>query len=223
MEFLWYKNIEYVLKMPNKMAEKNPAIIFLHGAGTLGGSAEKLQNNPFFAAYSYVNSEEFPFIVFAPHCKKSCWFDVSEQLQDFVRFVASQPNVDNSRIYLTGNSMGGYGTWQLAMTLPEYFAAIIPICGGGMYWNAPRLNNTPVWAVHGENDTTVLPEESIKMIDKLKSINKNAKLTILPDTEHNSWDYVWKNKMFFDWLLSFKKQNGISTEITNLGNSKNFG
>ncbi len=218
-----FEDLEYVFRRPNADSHKYPVIIFLHGAGTLGGKAEQLTWNPVFSENSVFSKPDFPFAVFAPHCKASCWFDIFEQLQRFVKFIAEKPEVDAERIYLIGNSMGGYGAWQLAMTMPEYFAAIIPICGGGMYWNAERLKNVGVWAVHGKKDTTVYPEESINMISRLKQFNPDAKLTLLEDVNHNSWDYVWENEMFYDWLLTHKKTN-ISAECSKpLGESKNFG
>ena len=74
-----------------------------------------------------------------------------------------------------GASMGGYGTWQLAMSMPKFFAAIVPICGGGMYWNAGRLINTPIWAFHGAKDPTVLCVESEKMVNHVNALGGKAK------------------------------------------------
>jgi predicted peptidase len=107
--------------------------------------------------------------------------------------------------------MGGYGIWQLAMSMPKFFAAIVPICGGGMYWNAARLVNVPVWAHHGEIDHVVKVEESVKMVEAVNKQGGNAKLTIYPDTDHNSWTPTFSNPEVFDWLLS--KTNTNSKEL----------
>ena len=108
-----------------------------------------------------------------------------------------------------GASMGGYGTWQLAMSLPELFAAIVPICGGGMYWNASRLVNIPIWAFHGGKDTTVFKEESIKMVDAVNKCGGNAKITIYPENGHDAWSDTYKNPEVFHWLLSNTNKNSI--------------
>ena len=101
--------------------------------------------------------------------------------------------------------MGGYTAWQLAMTMPECFAALVPICGGGMYWNAGRLKNVPVWAFHGIEDTTVLPEESIKMVNAVNKRGGSARLTLLCGVAHNSWLNAYGSREVFDWMLSQKR------------------
>ena len=106
-----------------------------------------------------------------------------------------------------GISMGGYATWQLAMSMPEVFAAIVPICGGGMYWNAGRLANVPVWAFHGKEDPTVLVEESEKMVAAVNKNGGKAKLTVYFGCRHDSWSETYKNPEVFAWLLSNEKNN----------------
>ena len=98
--------------------------------------------------------------------------------------------------------MGGYATWQLAMSLPEFFAAVVPICGGGMYWHAFSLARTPIWAHHGAKDPTVFVEESEKMVNAVNKSGGNARLTVYPDVEHASWVNVYENNEVFEWLLS---------------------
>jgi predicted peptidase len=105
--------------------------------------------------------------------------------------------------------MGGYATWQLAMSLPEYFAAIVPICGGGMYWNAGRLVNVPVWAFHGQKDPVVLPEESVKMVEAVKHNGGNARLTLYPENAHDAWSDTYRNPEVFEWLLTNENQNAM--------------
>jgi predicted peptidase len=109
-----------------------------------------------------------------------------------------------------GASMGGYGSWQMAMSLPEYFAAMVPICGGGLFWNAARLVNVPVWAFHGGKDTVIPPEESMKMVDAVNAAGGNAKLTIYPDNDHNAWTDTYSNPEVFAWLLAHKNINTVS-------------
>ena len=118
--------------------------------------------------------------------------------------------------------MGGYATWQLAMSMPEHFAAILPICGGGMYWNAGRLAKLPVWAFHGAKDTVVFPEESQKMVNAVNKSGGNATLTIYPECDHDSWTNTYSNPKVFAWLLEHKKAETFEQK-DQYNNSRKFG
>lgn len=200
MDELKFGKLTYLIKYPEGFSktEKHPILIFLHGAGSRGTSTDALRGNPFFKCTAPLN---LPFVIVAPLCSENTWFDLFEHLEGLVKEVAQLPFVDEKRIYLTGNSMGGYGTWQLAMSMPEYFAAIVPVCGGGMYWNAGRLANLPVWAFHGGKDGTVFPTESEKMVNAVNRAGGNARLTTYPDREHDSWTPTYSNPEVFEWLL----------------------
>jgi len=124
-----------------------------------------------------------------------------------VKEIAALEYVDEDRIYLIGASMGGYATWQLAMSMPEYFAAIAPICGGGIYAFAERLVNTPIWAFHGAKDDVVFVEESERMVNAVNKAGGCAKLTIYPENSHNAWSDTYANKEVFEWMLSHKRQS----------------
>ena len=200
-------SMRYVIRYPNEFDSKKryPAILMLHGAGTRGSDLEKVKGNAFFTLTEEMS--DFPFVVFAPQCSKNTWFDHFETLKTFVKRIAALPFIDPSHLYLTGASMGGYGSWQLAMSIPEYFAAVAPVCGGGMYWNAARLANVPVWAFHGALDKTVLPEESEKMVNAVNKKNGNARLTIYPDIGHHAWTPTFSNPALYEWFLSHKNEN----------------
>jgi predicted peptidase len=118
--------------------------------------------------------------------------------------------------------MGGYGTWQMAMSMPSYYAAIVPVCGGGMYWNAGRIKNLPVWAFHGAKDQTVAVEESVKMVDKINAWGGNAKLTIYPENTHDAWTDTYSNDEVYKWFLEHKNKNE-QEQTTKLEGSKLFG
>jgi predicted peptidase len=204
-QILEFEQMKYVLRFPKgyKEGDKCPLIIFLHGAGTRSDDIKALLGNVFLTiTESY---ENFPFITVAPLCNKNSWFSLMSKLIDFVKYLHAQDFTDKERIYLTGNSMGGYGTWELAMTMPEYFSAIVPICGGGMYWNAERLKKVPVWAFHGEKDPVVLARESEVLVNAVNRFGGNAKLTLYPDLEHDCWTTTYSNKEVFSWLLSNSK------------------
>lgn len=210
MQEMCLGKLKYVMRYPDGFSDekKHPVILFLHGAGTRGGEINLLMSNTFFTLTN--KHREFPFVSVAPLCSENSWFDLWEHLKKLVSEIAGLPFVDENRIYLMGNSMGGYATWQLAMSMPEYFAAIVPICGGGMYWNAARLGSVPVWAFHGAKDTTVLLEESVKMVEAVKRYGGDAKLTVYPENAHDSWSDTYSNPEVFSWLLQHQNKNYIA-------------
>ena len=200
-----YNGLQYLISYPENYTagKKYPVIIMLHGAGSRGTNFYTLRGNDYFAVTEQF--ENFPFVTVAPQCHENTWFDLFETLKGFVEEISNAEFCDESRIYATGQSMGGYALWQLAMSMPEYFAAIAPICGGGMYWNAQRLKNVPVWAFHGELDEVVFVEESIKMVDAVNKAGGNARLTIFHDCRHESWIPAYSDYSLFEWLLSHTK------------------
>lgn len=204
-----YGKMKYIVRFPKEYTagKKYPVIIFLHGAGSRGDDITPLANNPFFSITKGHN--DFPFVCVAPQCSQNTWFDMFEQLKNFAEFVISSEFCDESRVYLMGASMGGYATWQLAMSMPERFAAIVPICGGGMYWNAGRLADVPVWAFHGAKDPEVLLRESEIMVKCVNNSGGKANLTVYPENEHDAWSDTYSNPEVFKWLLSHKNKNTI--------------
>jgi predicted peptidase len=121
------------------------------------------------------------------------------------KVVEQQPDFPN-RVYLTGLSMGGYGTWHLAAAQPERFAAIAPICGGGNPAQANKLKNLPVWAFHGTKDHVVPLSESEIMVFALKAHNGNIKFTVYPEVEHDSWTQTYNNPELYEWFLQHWRQ-----------------
>lgn len=198
--------LRYVVHYPEGFSfdRKNPLLIHLNGAGSRGDSIAPCVNTQ-----SVVNGPKvfpsYPFLTVVPLCSTDTWHDLWEHLEELVRFLADQPYVDRKRIYLTGGSMGGYATWQLAMSMPEYFAAIAPVCGGGMYWNARRIVNIPIWAFHGGKDPVVFPEESQKMVDAVNKRGGNARLTVYPENGHDAWTDTYSNPELYRWFLSHEK------------------
>lgn len=222
MKEMNFSGLNCLLKYPTDFSkgEKRPLILFLHGAGSRGDTTEKLVTNPFFLLTEKL--ESFPFVVLAPLCSENTWFDSFEKLKNLVIEAEKLPFVDASRIYLVGASMGGYATWQLAMSMPEHFAAIVSVCGGGMYWNAARISRLPIWAFHGAKDTVVFPEESQKMVDGVNKSGGNAKLTVYPECDHDSWSNTYSNPEVFSWLLEHKKADALELN-DQYDNSKKFG
>jgi predicted peptidase len=101
--------------------------------------------------------------------------------------------------------MGGFGTWSLAATYPERFAAIAPICGGGNRMEARRLADMPIWVFHGAKDKVVPMSMSQDMVDALKKKGSDVKFTVYPETGHNSWVEAYNNPELYEWLLKHSK------------------
>lgn len=204
-----FEHMKYMIRFPERYEEgkKYPVIMFLHGAGTRAIKTEELKDSTYLK-FSGQYAQE-PFVAVVPHCQGEdmTWFDMLETVKKFVRMLVEEEYADKKRIYLSGNSMGGYGTWQLAMSMPEVFAAIVPVCGGGMYWNGGRLVNVPVWAFHGGKDPVVFPEESKKMVDAVNRAGGNAKLTIYPENFHDSWTDTYSNPEVYKWMFSHENKN----------------
>lgn len=200
-----FGNLNYLIHYPITYDphKKYPVIFYFHGSGSRGFHVNALMRTDYFTLTNQL--EQFEFITIAPQCHEDSWFDLWETVKGLVDTVSETDFCDPQRIYAVGASMGGYATWQIAMSMPWRFAAIIPICGGGMYWNAERLKNIPVWAFHGKNDNIVKAEESIKMAEAVNAFGGNAKLTLFDDVGHEAWRWVYTDPDVFEWLLSQHK------------------
>ena len=192
------KGLKYLYYSPNTDGNL-PLIIYLHGAGSRG--AELSQMSHAGPIGELEKGRKIPAKIAAPQCCGDTWFELFETLIDFAENTANESGVDKSRIYLTGVSMGAYAAWQLAMTKPDMFAALVPVCGGGMYWNAERLKNMPVWAFHGALDDVVYPEESIKMVYRINKSGGNAKITVFEKADHNAWDPAYALDEMWSWMF----------------------
>jgi predicted peptidase len=144
------------------------------------------------------------FILLSPQCPAGEWWS-AEQLKELLVQVQRSYRVDSDRIYLTGLSMGGYGTWELAEEYPERFAAIAPICGAGNPENAARLKNLPIWVFHGERDTVVPFQRSVEMVEAIKKVGGHVRLTTYLDKGHDVWTATYSNLQIYNWLLKHKR------------------
>jgi len=198
---------EYLLYLPKGYGEKEqqwPMILFLHGAGERGSDLEIVKKHG--PPKIVKNKKDFPFIVVSPQCPQDKWWpDKVEVLIKLLDDIVSRYRVDEQRVYLTGLSMGGYGTWTLAAACPERFAAIAPICGGGKRFMANRIKDVPVWAFHGAKDKVVSAKESEEMVDAIKARGGDAKLTVYPDAGHDSWTATYNNQELYDWFLKHRR------------------
>ena len=208
--------LNYLLFLP-KGYEANgkkhwPLLLFLHGAGERGTNVWKVATHgpPKLVA----ERSDFPFIVVSPQCpEEQIWSN--EALLGLLDDVISNYAVDRSRIYLTGLSMGGYGTWSLGLAHPQRFAAIVPICGGGEMITVllssrertQAFKTLGIWAFHGGKDPVVPLEESKRMIEAVKKAGvADAKLTVYPEAGHDSWTETYNNPELYDWLLKHRRE-----------------
>ena len=198
----------YLLFLPEDYETKRqrwPLMLFLHGAGERGSDLNKVKvHGP---PKIVENRKDFPFLVVSPQCPEGDWWtEKVEVLINLVDDIAARYKVDKKRIYLTGLSMGGYGTWSLASAYPERFAAIAPICGSGSRIMSLRLKDIPIWVFHGGKDPVVPLEESEEMVNAIRKLGGDVKFTIYPDAGHDSWTESYNNQELYDWFLEHRKQ-----------------
>lgn len=180
-------------------------LIQLHGAGERGNGGDDLDKVLVHGFSKIVDDNNFKdCILIMPQCPiNTFWVAKIESIKKFIDEIIRKFSVDATRVYLCGLSMGGFGTWYLAMAYPDLFAAIAPCCGGGMAWNAASLK-MPIWTFHGLEDTVVSPNQTIEMIENLKQRNPNLKYDLYEGVGHNSWDKAFSEETL-NWLLSHKK------------------
>lgn len=185
--------------------KKWPMILFLHGAGERGEQVEMVKQH---GIARVVEERGLPFVTISPQCPENHWWsDFLPVLDDLVTGAFETLNVDPRRVYLTGLSMGGFGTWHMAVEYPERFAAIAPICGGGswMYGFPERVStitHIPTWAFHGAKDDVVPLEASKQLVQTLEKCGGKVRFTIYPDAGHDSWTETYKNPTLYDWFLA---------------------
>jgi predicted peptidase len=207
--------LNYLLFLPagysDNPAKRWPLMLFLHGAGERGNDVWKVATHG--PPKNVTNDASFPFILVSPQCPEgSVW--TTEPLLALLDEITQKYAVDARRVYVTGLSMGGYGCWDLVLVYPERFAAAAPICGGGEFIKvllasrekATALKTLGIWAFHGEKDLVVPVEESRRMVDAVKKAGvTDVKLTIYPETQHDSWTETYKNPQLYRWLLEHQR------------------
>ena len=191
-----------------------PTILFLHGAGERG---DDLKLVGIHGPPKIVKSRpDFPFIVLSPQCPKGEWW-TPPRLNDLLDEVASKYPIDPDRLYLTGLSMGGYGSWRLACEYPGRFAAVVPICGGGDPRDVARITDVPIWVFHGAKDGVVPVSRSEEMVAALRKTGGRVRFTVYPDANHDSWTATYDNPALYDWLLEQRRGRPQEPRATTQG------
>jgi len=184
-----------------------PLILFLHGAGERGDDLDRVKIH---GPPKRIDTEDasFPFVIVSPQCPDEGWWsedDQIERLDALLEDVVSRYEIDPERLYVTGLSMGGYGTWTLAARYPHRFAAIAPICGGGDPGAAAWLSHLPAWVFHGAKDPVVPLEASREMVDALKTAGAPVTFTVYPEVGHDAWTESYQNPALYEWFLQHRR------------------
>jgi len=202
---------DYLIALPEGYTDEPdrrwPLLVFLHGAGERGRDLSRVARHgpPALIAAG----RRFPAIVLSPQCPDDTWWNLPA-VETLIDELARKLRVDQNRIYLTGLSMGGYAVWSLAQRRPDYYAAVVPICGGGDPRWAPRLRDQPLWAFHGARDEAVLPRESQKMIEAIRAAGGRPHFTLYPEAGHDAWTAAYGDEALWGWLFAQHRGNPAS-------------
>jgi predicted peptidase len=199
------KEAKYIVFVPHAYdgSKPFPLILFLHGMGESGKDGQKQVTVGLGPAIER-QEKTFPFIVIFPQSQTKNWqsgFRDSQRALDILAEIQRELRVDPKRIFLTGISMGGYGTWSLAARYPDRWAAIVPICGGGNTAKAKLIKDISCWCFHGGADDKVPVERSREMIAALGEAGGTPIYTEYPGIAHNSWDQAYATPELYEWLL----------------------
>jgi predicted peptidase len=202
-------SIPYLLYLPKDYSAtgaKVPFMLFLHGRGESDGPLSVVAK--WGPPRRLAAGEQMKYLVVSPQCPRaSAWNrdDQQKRLLELLAHIKKSYNVDEDRIYLTGLSMGGFGSWRLASDHPEMFAAVAPVCGAGDPAKAANLVKLPVWAWHGTEDTAVRIERSIEMVEAIKAAGgTKVRFTSLEHIGHFSWQAAYQSNDLYEW---FDQQN----------------
>jgi predicted peptidase len=199
----------YLLYVPKAYsadpARRWPLLLFLHGSGERGNDLARVKvHGP---PRQLDGRDDFPFVVVSPQCPVDQRWQ-ADALAALLDGVTKRLRIDPDRVYVTGLSMGGRGTWDLAMSYPERFAAVAPVCGGALPDRACRLKDVPIRAFHGARDTVVPLAESETVVDAVKKCGGTAELVVYPDTGHDSWTATYADPSLWEWLLAHHRRTG---------------
>ena len=207
-------HMKYALHVPEAAQrspqDKWPTILFLHGLGESGDDASAVLREGL--PRHVTQHPDFPFIVVAPQCPWNTWWpELADYLDQLLLHCETTLPIDKQRLYLSGISMGGFGSWYLGTLWPGRFAAVAPICGGGLVFHGfpkrvERLKDTPVWAFHGAKDDIIPLAETQILVDALTKCGGTVDLTVYPNAGHDSWTETYNNPELYSWFLSHRAE-----------------
>ena len=198
-------SLRYLLALPEGYGASDeawPLVLFLHGSGERGDSLALV------AAHGpprlVREGQRFPFVLVSPQAAEGAWWD-AQTLGALLDDLQARYRIDPDRVYVTGLSMGGFGTWDLLETFPDRFAAAVPVCGGGTPGRICAARSVPVWAFHGALDPVVPLLRSQEMTERLEACGGDVRLTVYPDAGHDSWTATYADPTVYEWLLSHRR------------------
>ncbi|MBX3423520.1 MAG: prolyl oligopeptidase family serine peptidase [Pirellulaceae bacterium] len=220
--------LNYRLMRPQQVEgnQKYPLVIFLHGAGERGDDNQAQLKHGMPELCKAERRAAWPCYVLAPQCPRNQkWADVNflqgdvklperisrslELTLEVVDKLLREAAIDADRIYITGLSMGGFGTWDALVRRPNFFAAAMPICGGGDPATAAAIQHIPVACFHGADDRIVTPEKSQRIIEALRKLGAQPTYVEYPGVAHNSWEQAYSNDDNWKWLFSQRRPRGV--------------
>lgn len=208
--------MNYLLAYPEdrKTDECLPLLVFLHGAGERGTDPKLIKVNG--VPQMLDTGLNIRAVILAPQVpdERHVWNTLCDETMELIRLIRDTENIDPDRVSLTGISMGGYGTWELASSYDREFSAIAPMCGGGMDWRGGILKDMPIRAFHGDKDTVVSVENTRLMIDSINASGGSAAFMILHGIDHSSWIFAYEQTNVLQWLVAADRKNkgkGISS------------
>jgi len=201
-------NYPYLLYLPNEYLTSNedfPLIIYLGGGSQSGSDLNRLKTYgiPFYIEQGH----KYDFIIASPQCPEKTYWTTENWFDSLYSDLISTYRIDTTRIYVTGISNGGFGTWQVAMDYPDRFAAIAPLCGGVNDSDTAKISNLkhlPIWTFHGTADDMIPIDETERVIKKLEAYGR-IKFTRLQNEGHGI-QYLYKDNTIFDWFLQHRKE-----------------
>ena len=197
-------SLNYILTSPDdiKEGEKLPLIVFLHGAGERGDDISRVGiycvPKLFMANQTHRGVRAYTLSPQCPH--NTTWIDYKKELIALIDAVIANNSIDEKRVSLCGISMGGFGTWEMAMTYSDRFYKIAPLCGGGMNWRAWSLK-MPIRVYHGGRDDVVPLCQSEAMVNSVKAQGTEIEFTVYEDLSHNCWDRAFEETDLIEWLV----------------------
>ena len=207
--YLVYLPKNFKRNVEQESAEQKFAMVFfLHGRGESNGplSIVAKWGPPKFAE----RGDDLPFVIVSPQCPpEDSWPSETQQsrLTELLDHAIKEYNIDQSQIFLTGLSMGGYGSWTMAAKHPNRFAAVAPVCGGGNPSDADKLKDVPIWAFHGDQDRAVPFSKSVEMVDAIKAAGgTKIRFTSLEHLGHNCWSAVYATPDLYSWMRQQAKK-----------------
>jgi predicted peptidase len=215
-----HERMPYLLFVPKDYdrLKKYPLVLWLHGGGSRGDDLKQLNVYGDQSGLGYFaradNQSKYPSFIVAPQCPLNKLWGDPDSVQptaemrlvlEILEKVQADYSVDSRRLYATGISLGGFGTWDVIARRPEMFAAAVPICGGGNPAKAPLMAKTPIWAFHGEQDELVNVSQSRRMIAAIRNAGGEPRYTEYKGVGHNSWERAFAEPKLLPWLFAQRR------------------